>query len=387
MRILFNGLAVSRGGSKTYFSNVIPCLWPLGKEHKFFLLHSPGQSAFDFDLPPNFTRLIAGPKSRSLPLRFMWEQMRLPGLIRGNQIDVVFLPTAASCLSPRCPTVLTVRNSNIFLRLDVNDLRYQLRNRLLLALTRIAVKQASFVIFVSDYSRKKASKVLRLNANKTTVVYHGTGQHFFDSPRNLTKPLFDGPRPYVLTVGNIENHKNYPRLLDGFARLCRDPDMGYDYVFAGAVGSKKEFVRIQERVNQPDLKGRVHYLGEIPNEDLPGLYRKASLFVLPSLLETFGHPLVEAMASGTPVAASRAGAIPEICREAAVYFDPENTEDLTATIHRALADDGLRSKLVKAGRERAEKFSWTRTAAKMLDLFEASVRPQENGKNLCGLNK
>jgi len=251
------------------------------------------------------------------------------------------------------------------------------RNRLLLIFTKILAKRASCVVFVSGYSRSSALKVLELDPKKTAVVYHGTGQHFFEPATRSVKDLHSGLRPYVLTVSTIQAHKNYPRLLDAFAGLCRDENMDYDYVFAGAIGSKGESEHIQNRVNQPDLRGRVHYLGEVPNKLLPGLYQGASLFVLPSLLETFGLTLVEAMASGTPIVASSAGAIPEICGEAALYFDPENTEDMISVMRQVLGNVALQKRLAANGRKRARNFSWKAAVEKMIELFERAVEDRQ----------
>jgi glycosyltransferase involved in cell wall biosynthesis len=103
------------------------------------------------------------------------------------------------------------------------------------------------------------------------------------------------------------------------------------------------------------------------------LYAGADLFVFPSLLETFGHPLVEAMASGVPIAASNAAAIPEICSDAAIYFDPYDVENMASTIHRVLENDAMRDRLIRNGGERVKKFSWAESAEQMLNLFVSAA--------------
>ena len=96
MRILLNGLVVWHGGHKTYFLNLIPHLGRLGQQHEFMLLHSPWQEMFNFELPPNFTRLVAGPKQRSVLLKVLWEQARLPALLHRECIEAMFSPTPGS---------------------------------------------------------------------------------------------------------------------------------------------------------------------------------------------------------------------------------------------------------------------------------------------------
>lgn len=374
MRILINGLAVFRGGSQTYFSNFIPHLGRLGQHHEFVLLQSPWQDdVLNFELPSNFTRLVVGPKRRSVPLRVLWEQTRLPDILRHEKIDVMFSPTPITTLFSPCPLVIAIRNSNIFSTLPVKNWRYQGRNRLLRIITQLATKRAAGIIFVSKYSHEAALKKFNIDPTKAVVIYHGIGPHFFEPVTKASAQQYNGSRPYVLTVSTVSIHKNYFRFIDAFARLCQEPDLGYDYVFAGAVSSKEEFKRIEERISQPDLQGRVHYLGSVSYSELPALYQQASLFVLPSLLETFGHPLVEAMASGVPIATANTAAMLEICGEAAVYFDPYNIDDMSNTVRNILQDNALRQQLVAAGRKRATRFSWENTTQQMLDLFEAAV--------------
>lgn len=370
MRILINGLAVFQGGSQTYFTNFIPQLGRLGLEHEFVLLHSPWQEVFNFELPPNFTRLVAGPRQRSVPQRVLWEQIKLPIILRQENINVMFSPTPATTIFSPCPTAIAVRNPNIFATLKVKNRRYQSRNRMLRVITQLTVKKASAVIFVSDYSRQIALKNLNFNPDKALVIYHGTGQLFFKTTNTTTAKYIQTPRPYILTVSMIGEHKNYARMIDAFARLCQEPDLGYDYVFAGNIDSQIEFQKIQDRIQNYGLQDRIHYLGKVPYQQLPALYQQASLFVLPSLLETFGHPLVEAMASGTPIATSNVASMPEICQNAAVYFDPYNIDDMANTLHRTLLNKQLQEQLILAGRQRVMDFSWEKTAKKMLELFE-----------------
>lgn len=376
MRILINGLAVFRGGSETYFLNLIPSLGRVGSQHEFVLIHSLWQEVLNFELPPNFMRILAGPKRRSVPLRVLWEQTRLPTLLRRERIDVMFSPVPSTTLFSPCPTVVAVRNPNPFSRLEFKDVRYLARNWTLRVVTQRMARRAAYLVFVSKYSRDAALRVLRVSSDKAVVIYHGTGPQFFKPASKTVPELQNGLRPYLLTVSTVQTHKNYPRMIDAFAHLCSNPDFGYDYVFVGAVSSQAEFQRIQERIRQLNLEGRVHYLGSVPYQDLPALYQGASLFVFPSLLETFGHPLVEAMASGIPIVGSNTASTPEIGGDAAVYFDPFDVNDMAGTIRRALTDDTLRARLVAAGRARAKKFTWTATAQRLLDLLEMAT--QEN---------
>ena len=379
MRIFLNGLVVKRGGHKTYFSNFIPQFGQIGRKHEFVLLHSAWQDAFDFDLPSNFTRLVDGPDNSSVPMRILWEQTRLPAVLNEERIDVVFNPTPSGMvLYPGYPAVIALRNSNVFSTLNINNWRYLARNWMLRSFSNYAAQRAAALIFVSKYSRDVALKVLKIDPSKAVVIYHGIGDHFLNPAKTPSEKILNGEHPYLLTVSTIQSHKNYLRFLNAFAKLCREPDFGYDYVFVGAIESKGEFELIQQRINQPDLLGRIQYLGEVPNQDLPSIYQGASLFVLPSLLETFGHPLVEAMASHVPIAASNTAAIPEIGGDAAVYFNPYDEDEISTVLRNILENRKHRENLVSAGNERVRNFSWVNTAREMIELFESVASEEGN---------
>jgi len=123
-------------------------------------------------------------------------------------------------------------------------------------------------------------------------------------------------------------------------------------------------------VHDSNLQERVHLIGAVKHSTLPSIYKAAKLFVLPSLQETFGHPLIEAMASGLPIVASDIPVIREICQQAAVYFDPNDPDDLRAKMEEVLSNSRLREKLIQKGLERAKIFSWEKCAKQTLAVFK-----------------
>ena len=118
---------------------------------------------------------------------------------------------------------------------------------------------------------------------------------------------------------------------------------------------------------------RVHFLGHVRHYDLVHYYRAAGLFVFPSRLETFGHPLVEAMATGTPVIASDLPVCREICKDGALYFEPDDVTLLSEQIRTVLEEPGLRHALKRRGIERSGAFSWDTAAQQMIDIFEQAA--------------
>ena len=121
----------------------------------------------------------------------------------------------------------------------------------------------------------------------------------------------------------------------------------------------------------------IHILGEVPYADIQEYYREACMFVFPSYLETFGHPLLEAMAVGVPVVASDIPVFREIAEDAAVYADPFSTASLAKAMESVLASESGRRALVKRGQERIQQFTWTQSAKKLLSLFQDVLDDQD----------
>jgi glycosyltransferase involved in cell wall biosynthesis len=175
--------------------------------------------------------------------------------------------------------------------------------------------------------------------------------------------------PFILFVGYQHLHKNLVRLVRAFAKVKARKNIPHMLVLAGKEESGTPDLR--RELNRLQLDSIVD-LGFVSSEVISALYRRASLFVYPSLIEGFGLPPLDAMACGVPVAASNAGAIPEVVGDAAILFDPYSEEDIARALEQVLLDDTLRNELVKKGYERisSNMFSWERTTEQIVDLLE-----------------
>jgi glycosyltransferase involved in cell wall biosynthesis len=176
-------------------------------------------------------------------------------------------------------------------------------------------------------------------------------------------------RRFVLALGTTERRKNLPALVRAFARLPVPPAAEIDLVIAGGDGDDLPAIREAMRA-LPDA-GRVHLLGRVDDGAKAWLLANTAVLAYPSVDEGFGFPLLEAMAAGAPIVASRAGSIPEVAGDAALLVDPADVDGLATALARVLTDDALRTRLMAAGRTQLTAFDWRETAKAMAALYHA----------------
>ena len=243
----------------------------------------------------------------------------------------------------------------------------------------LARRQADLVLTVSEYSKQSLIQQWNLDPTRVRAVLEAPSAEFrpVRDTAALTHVLgkFDmrPGAPYFIYVGGISPHKNLSFLIDVFCRVADEPRFSDTRLLL--VGDYKEdvflssFPALSRLVEQRGQGSRVVFAGRVQDADLVHLYCGAAALVFPSLDEGFGLPAVEAMACGTPVVVSRAGALPEVVGDAGLYFDPRDDAELEGVLVRVLDDSDLRRDLSQRSLRRAAEFSWTRTASSLLDIF------------------
>jgi glycosyltransferase involved in cell wall biosynthesis len=266
---------------------------------------------------------------------------RLMPVVRGRRIVV----TQHDCTHERFPHLF--RNTDAYLRLK-----------------REIFSRADAILCVSEYSRRDLLHFYDLEEEKTCVIYHGFSR-LEEGPRTEQGPrAADGHGPYLLYVGSRTEYKNFMLLLESFALS----GLAKDYRFV-AVGGGPASAEEDARITQLGVAGRVSLIPRANDRALANLYRNASLFVYPSLYEGFGFPPLEAMSLGCPVLANRTSSLPEICGEAAFYFQSQDATELSSVLVSTLEDtDGLAEKR-KLGYEQVRLYDWSRTARSTLAVY------------------
>ena len=362
--VLVNGLHAKTGGGVTYLRNVLPYLAADAELELHLCLHLDQQGVFepvDKRIQVHYAGFGGG-----FYRRLVWEQAVLPFIARRLGADVTFSPANfGPLLAPR--PVILLRNA-----LAVWGEERRLGKRLywlaLSLMTKASLAFCRHAIAVSEYAGAALSGgASRRTRKRVSVVHHGVGEAF-------TPPQPDkGREDFLLCVGDIYIQKNLHRLIEALGRV-RDvfPDVRLkvagrpvDEEYAGLVGSL---------IAQYGLGGNVELLGHVATQDLLEAYRRCALMVFPSTVETFGNPLLEAMACGAPIVSANTTAMPEVLDDAALFFDPRNPDHMAECILVALGDAELRKELSEKGLARSKDFSWRRTGERTASILKDCVR-------------
>ncbi len=282
----------------------------------------------------------------------LFEQVALPLLARREGAGVVHAPNCFLPLRRSCPGVVSILD--LAFEAHPSDFAPRTRWKYRTIAPR-AARSAQRVICISEATRDDLCERYRVDASRTRVIGLAPA---------LPAGSEDPPEgPYLLAVGDLRAKKNLGRLVEAFALLHAE-GLPHRLVLAGQDSGEGERLRAAAGDAPVDL------IGYVSDSRLDALLRGADLLVHPSLYEGFGLVLLEAMARGCPVAAARATALPETGGDAAVYFDPLDPGEMAGAIRRVLEDGALAADLSERGRARAAQFSWARTAARTLDVYE-----------------
>lgn len=361
-RVLINALHAKSGGGVTYLRNILSLLANDPRFDLHIFLHADQMPLFHpiderivvhlFDFPRGLIRLI------------LWEQFVLPVMKSVISADVVFSPANFGSLAIRKQVIL-LRNAVAVAKTErrLSKILYWILLAMITFISLVRVKRA---IAVSEYAAKSLSLGLyRFFSDKLKVVHHGIDPIFVNSPET--------PREnFILAVSDIYVQKNLHTLFRAMKPVFEKyPDI--TLLIAGQKIDEWYFEMSLNIAKELGISDRIKFLGRLGPDSLRPFYQKCKVFVFPSTAETFGMPLVEAMACGAPIASSSSTAMPEIVGDAAVLFDPLVVDDIAHGILRLLEDEQLRAELSARALERSKRFSWELTAQRTGDvLAEAS---------------
>lgn len=305
--------------------------------------------------------------------RVAYEHSCLARHFNSSKSDLYHATTYVLPFLSKLPAVVTIHD---LIALDFPELCHP-RNAFYYNLAiPLSVKNAKRIIAVSETVKQRLVVRLGVPEEKIDVIHHGVDSLFrpIHCMGSLTavRKKYNLPENYILFVGNLEPKKNLPRLIMAFTELKRHTAIKHKLVIVGKKAWK--YAAIFKEHNQSLYGGDILFTDYVHQEDLPAIYTMASLFVFPSLYEGFGLPLLEAMACGTPVLISTAGALPEIAGNGFPMANPQSVDDLAGKMAFLIGDKELRQKMSWYGLKNSKRFSWDKAAAKTILCYQKALQ-------------
>jgi len=353
-------------GDSTYWRGLIAGLSHLKSNDEFVLYLDANLPTGNVTLADNMTvRFVRASSWR------LWSAVAFPLALRKDRVDVAHVQYAIPPLMP-CPVVTSIH--------DVSFKRYpeffNTKDRFILDVgVRFALKRASRILAISEYTKREIIDLYRVPPQRVSVIYPGVDEQFTPDDRLASRTFIEEKyginSPIILTLGVIQPRKNLPTLVKGFAKLKASQEFEHKLVVAGKYDWKEQ--GLIGLVEELELTQDVLFIGYVPYEDLPALYRAADVFVYPSVYEGFGLPPLEAMACGTPVVTGNRSSLPEVVGEAGIMVDPYDPEAFALAMWNVLSSESLRAEMSQAGLNQAAKFSWDKMATEVLHIYREAA--------------
>ena len=235
------------------------------------------------------------------------------------------------------------------------------------------VRRADAIIAVSQHTKRDLLELYATPPHKVYVVDEGIDEHMRPAAAaeiRCVKERHSIRRPYLLMVGTLEPRKNHALAFHALAQLKAE---GWPHCLVVVGGGGWLFDAVQRQVDLLQLTDDVIFAGRVPDADLPALYSGADCFLMPSLYEGFGIPVLEAMACGAPVVCSKVSSLPEVAGDAACFIEPLTAAGLADAVRQVLSDPNLAAKMRSDGARRAARFRWQRTAAETVQVYRAAA--------------
>jgi glycosyltransferase involved in cell wall biosynthesis len=389
MHIVINDISATAGGGITTTRNYLNQLQKMGREHQFFVFVPVSHKAAYQNLAEHIHLETSDFASKSFFHRLLWEQYWLPRFIKKRGIDVL-VTTNFGLLRPPCKQILRNRNALYFSEYFEEDLRRRklyrtlLENRLRRALALASIRASDVNIVPTTAFGKQIQERGFLENLQFTTVPHGFDVEFFTQSQvplsdNILKRLKWGETyKRILFVSHYNYFRNFETLIRAIPSLKKQFDEPVMIVLTtrierGAVHGGYDSTYAAELIDALQVRPDIAMLDVVPYEQVHHLYKCCDLVVCPSYAETFGHPMVEAMASERPVVAANLPVHREVCQDAAVYFEVFDECELAERCVQVLKHPELYRQLQANGAKRVQEFSWEKHVRALLDVAENTV--------------
>jgi len=342
-------------------------------ENEYFIFVRPDEDNTVIRETANFH--IVEVQASSYPT---WEQFALPRAAEKAGCDILHCTSNTAPVNCRVPLVLTLHDIIYMERSYTGMLTgtatpYQKFGNIYrkLIVPRI-MKKSRKIITVSHFEKNRIAEFFGMkNDTRLTAVYNGVSTHFKPvtdkTELNRVKKLYQLPDHYFFFLGNTDPKKNTRGVLEAFAAFRKQHPTDYKLVMLDY--DRKELASLLHEIGSPELVDHIILTGYVKNTDLPAIYSQCEVFLYPSLRESFGIPMLEAMACGVPVITSNTSSMPEVAGDAALIIDPYKPEEITAAMLRLCNHKDHAAALISKGISRAAEFSWKAMAEEVLKIY------------------
>ena len=372
MKVAINTLVVasSGGGGETYLTNLVRHISHIDSDTTYYLFVSRLNKSLFKELGGNFKRIVTPVGSNNRPLRAFYQQVLIPYHIARHGINLLLSYGNIATLFPGCKQVLIVDGAQSLRKTRRQYAPHGIsRARALYfdVMLPLSLRRSSHVITVSQFMKDRLVEEGGVPPHKVSVVHEGVDVD--DLPAEYRQDGPDIPEPYILHLSDLYRHKNVDKLLQAFSILKASYGVSHKLAIVG-MDRQRLLEPLRQLGEKLGVLDDIIFVGPVPHGATPAIYRKADVFVHPSAFESFGLPVLEAMACGTPVVASNRTAIPEVAGDAGLIVDPEDVEALADAIYKVIAERSLREQLLRRGYERVNSFKWEEAARKAVELIQ-----------------
>jgi len=348
-------------------------LQKLDSENEYVVFIKPDEDKQIFKETANFkfVKLKGGPYPS-------WEQIALPKAAKAEGCDILHCTSNTAPLHPGMPLIVTLHDIIYLESISIfkkGGTWYQkLGNMYRRYVVPKVVKKSDKIITVSEFERNRINDFFNFpdDDDRLVAIYNGVSEHFrkISDQKELlrVKALYHLPDRFLFFLGNTDPKKNTPAVLKAFSDYLKKT--GDDMYLVMLDYEQSELDKLLQELGDKELIKRIHLTGYVTNTDLPAIYNLCKVFLYPSLRESFGIPMLEAMRCGAPVITSNTSSMPEVSGDAAYIVDPYKPEEITRGIEEILTNELVRNELIKKGFVQSVKFSWDNMAKQVLNLYE-----------------
>jgi glycosyltransferase involved in cell wall biosynthesis len=354
-----------KGGNETYYRELVRGLVKARSQHRFFLYHCGSYVKHNLPSDERFAQRRLYPEQRMLRIPFT-----IPWRSRVDELDLFH---AQFIVPPflNCRTVTTIPDIAYEHYPDLFPVHQRTVLRMLVP---ESARRADHIITVSEHSKMDLVNTYGISREKITVTYEGAGEEFVPWKKEEAKDKlarkYGIVGDFILYVGRLQARKNLVRLVNAYAKI-RAAGFPHKLVLAGPQDGCS--LPVKSRISELKLDCDVLLPGYVAQDDLPAFYSAADIFVYPSVYEGFGLPLVEAMACGTAVIASRSSSLAEVAGDAALLVDALDEQSILDSLRRLLLETDVRLRLGRAGLKRCRDFSFEIAARQTIEVYERVI--------------